>query len=403
MIPTAIIGAGAAGFFSAIHARISDPETPVILIEKTAHILAKVKISGGGRCNVTHACFDPLKLSESYPRGGKALIGPFQNFQPKDTMHWFESRGVKLKIEPDNRVFPVSDCSQSIIDCLLHEAQRLGVKIWTDCGVLSIEKQDDGTFNIRLGTQEIHRFRKVILATGSSKQGHAFAIALGHTITPLAPSLFTVKLNDPALTALSGLSVQHATLKLHGKKTWTQSGPLLITHWGLSGPALLKLSAFGARDFFEHTYQLPLEINWLSTHSLSEVEATLNDQKNSPKKLIITNSPFPEIPTRLWQYFVQKAQISETKKWQDFSKKEASLLSQILMHDRYLTTGKGQFKDEFVTCGGVSLSEVNFKTMESKICPGLFFAGEILDIDGITGGFNFQNAWTTGFLAGRGH
>lgn len=397
---TLIIGAGAAGFFAAIHARISDSQTPVILIEKSAHTLAKVKISGGGRCNVTHNCFDPLKLSEAYPRGGKALIGPFQQFQPQDTITWFESRGVKLKAESDNRIFPVSDSSQSIVDCLTHEAQRLGVKLWTQCGVSQISGNGDIGFAVTLENGETHTAQKIILATGSSKQGYQLAEALGHTITPTVPSLFTVKINDPNLTCLAGLSVQHASLKLSGKKTWTQNGPILITHWGFSGPALLKLSAFGARDFFESNYQLPLTISWLPGYTFSDISNLLMSPKPSPKKAISTHSLFPEIPTRLWEYFLKKSDISATKTWQEFSKKECEKLLACLLHDQYQTAGKGQFKDEFVTCGGVSLSEVNFKTMESKRCPGLFFAGEILDIDGITGGFNFQNAWTTGYLAG---
>jgi len=399
--PIFIIGGGAGGFFSAIHSKTNHPDTPVILIEKSAFFLAKVKISGGGRCNVTHACFDPLKLSESYPRGGKALIGPFQRFQPQDTMDWFESRGVDLKTEADNRVFPVSDLSQSIIDCLMHEAESLGVQLWSRCTVSKIQQRDDMGFDIVLDSGAVHPASKLILATGSSTQGHAFAQSLGHTIVPPVPSLFTVKINDPELTALSGLSVQHATLKLMGKKTWSQTGPVLITHWGFSGPALLKLSAWGAREFFEANYHLPLVINWLPKLSQTELDDLFKSQKNNPKKMISNTPLFQDIPGRLWLYFLQKAGIPATKQWQDFSKKDAEALADCLLRDTYKTTGKGQFKEEFVTCGGVSLSEVNFKTMESKVCPNLYFAGEVLDIDGITGGFNFQNAWTTGFLAGQ--
>ena len=397
---TFVIGGGAAGFFAAIHCKAQNPDSPVILIEKSASVLAKVKISGGGRCNVTHACFEPIRLAESYPRGGKALIGPFQRFQPRDTMNWFESRGVPLKIESDNRVFPISDSSQSIVDCLVNEAAILGVQVWTECTVESIQKTEQGAFVVTLASGMTHHANKLILATGSSRAGYALAESLGHTITPLVPSLFTVKIQDESLTALSGLSVPNATLKLSGKKTWTQSGPLLITHWGFSGPALIKLSAWAARDFFEAHYQLPLQINWISDQSVQSVDSLFQAQKAHPKKMISNTSLFQTIPSRLWAYFLQKAGISESKQWQDFSKKDAQTLSNILLNDTYLTQGKGQFKEEFVTCGGVSLSEVNFKTMESKLCPNLCFAGEILDIDGITGGFNFQNAWTTGFLAG---
>ncbi len=398
--PIIIIGGGAAGFFTAIHCKTNNPNIPVILIEKSAFFLAKVKLSGGGRCNVTHACFDPIKLSESYPRGGKALIGPFQQFQPRDTMDWFESRGVALKIESDNRVFPVSDSSESIVDCLVGEAERLGVQLWTRSSVSTIQKREPSGFEIVMESGQVHLASKLILATGSSTQGHAFSHALGHSIIPPVPSLFTVKINDPALTALSGLSVQNVTLKLMGHKTWSQTGPVLLTHWGFSGPALLKLSAWAARDFFEAHYQLPLTINWLPHLNKHEVESAFQSQKLNPKKMISNTSLFPEIPSRLWQYFVQKSKIPLTKTWQEFSKKDSELLADCLLKDTYKTTGKGQFKEEFVTCGGVCLSEVHFKTMESKLCPNLYFVGEILDIDGITGGFNFQNAWSTAYVAG---
>lgn len=398
-----VVGGGAAGFFAAIHAKETRPEADVILAEKSREVLSKVKISGGGRCNVTHACFDARTLSEYYPRGGKALIGPFQIFQPQDTMAWFESRGVDLKVESDNRVFPVSDSSQSIIDCLINAATELGVKLWMECGVQRIKKESFDHFEVTFDNGQVHTIDHIIITTGSSRNGYTLAKQLGHEIIDPIPSLFTVKINDSALTALLGLSVAQVSLKLN--HTYSQIGPLLITHWGFSGPAVIKLSAWGARAFFESDYKLPLEINWLVTHSESDIRETLENLQKTSKKRAVGQSPFSEIPGRLWEYLCRKALgilggITEGKAWNELSKKDISKLSDTLRRDLYQTDGKGVFKEEFVTCGGIPLQEVNFKTMESKICPGLYFAGEILDIDGITGGFNFQNAWTTGYLAG---
>ncbi len=397
-----IVGGGAAGFFAAIEAKRQAPESDVIIVEKSNDVLQKVKISGGGRCNVTHACFDARQLSEFYPRGGKALIGPFQHFQPKDTMEWFESRGVALKVEVDNRVFPVSDSSQSIIDCLMTEMTRLGVRLWTNCGVERIQKLQNGLFEMTFSGGKTRCVDRIIMATGSSRNGYTLCQGLGHTIVMPIPSLFTIKIADSRLTSLLGLSVSHVelSLKMNGK-TLMQKGPLLVTHWGLSGPAMIKLSAWAAREFYDASYQLPLSISWLAGLSLDHIYSTLDALKQSSKKMCGSYCPFDPIPTRLWVYFLEKVLGSAEKRWMEVSKKDLMRLAECMYRDTYLTSGKGQFKEEFVTCGGIDLSEVDFKTMESKICPGLFFAGELLNIDGVTGGFNFQNAWTTGVLAGR--
>lgn len=396
-----VIGAGAAGYFAAIHHKEAFPEHDVVLIEKSENGLAKVKISGGGRCNVTHACFDSRQLAEYYPRGGKALIGPFERFQPRDTMAWFQSRGVPLKIEADGRVFPVSNSSQSIIDALEAAARCLGVILWHRCSVQTIVKIKSGGFMIELGNGISHCGDAIILTTGSSRQGYAFAEGLGHSIVPPVPSLFTFKINDPALIAIPGVSVASAIATLTGSKVWKQMGPILVTHWGLSGPAIIKLSAWAARDLSEASYQLPLVVNWVPGYREPAIEATVMGVQSSSKKWISSQSLFPEISNRLWGYLVQKSIGNGNVPWIETGKKQIRSLVEVLVRDRYQVAGKGVFKEEFVTCGGIPLDEVNFKTMESRICPGLYFAGEVLDIDGVTGGFNFQNAWTTAVIAGN--
>lgn len=395
-----VIGGGAAGYFAAIHHKAAYPTHEVLLMEKSENGLAKVKISGGGRCNVTHACFDARQLADYYPRGGKALIGPFQRFNPRDTMTWFQTRGVPLKIEPDGRVFPVSNSSQSIVDALENAAKQLGVTVWNRCGVETIETRSPGGFLVTLSGGATHPCDAIILTTGSSRQGYSFAESLGHSIVPPVPSLFTFKINDPDLVSIPGVSVASATATLHGTKTWKQTGPILVTHWGFSGPAIIKLSALAARDFSESSYQLPLTIHWLPAYKEQEIEATLMDLQSSSKKYISSKSLFPEISGRLWEYLVRKSIGNGDVQWIETGKKQMRKLIETLVRDRYQVVGKGVFKEEFVTCGGIPLNEVDFKTMESRVCPDLYFAGEILDIDGITGGFNFQNAWTTGFIAG---
>ena len=400
MNQTFIIGGGAAGFFAAIHAKQSNPADTVVILEKSSEVLAKFKISGGGRCNVTHACFDPKILCENYPRGRKELLGPFHRFQPRDTMEWFESHGVPLKIEPDNRVFPVSDSSQSIIDCLITTATRMGIKIWTHCQVAHIVKNKD-TFCLTLADGQQHLCQKLVLATGSSRKGHEFAQSLGHTLVPPVPSLFTLMIADKALHALSGLSVSTTDVWVAGEKKQMQRGPLLITHWGMSGPAIIKLSAWNARKLHAVNYQTSLHVNWLPHLDEACLKSTLiAAQTKNPKKTVSKQSLLSEIPNRLWAYLTTKANLSPAEFWHQVTGKQMESLCQVLSQGQFPITGKGSFKEEFVTCGGVSLKEIDFKTMQSKCCPGLYLIGELLDIDGVTGGFNFQNAWTTGFLSG---
>lgn len=395
-----IIGGGAAGFFSAIHNAKAHPHAQVIIIEKSSQVLSKVLISGGGRCNVTHACFDPKELVKGYPRGHKELLGPFYTFQPRDTMAWFERHGVALKIEADNRVFPVSDASSSIAECLHRVAHQCGVLVWKSCAVTFIAKSESG-FNVTLANKEVHHCDKLVLATGGSRQGYDFARQLGHSIVSPIPSLFTFSIKDKELTALSGLSVSDATVSFLGKKEVSQRGPLLITHWGMSGPAIIKLSAWKARALHEANYKAAFKVNWLASYTSEEIVVRLEkQQKKNARKWVVTQSSFPEIPQRLWVYLVKKAGISDSLVWDKCKPSHLEQLLQELTQGVFNIDGKGVFKEEFVTCGGVALNEVNFKTMESKRCPGLFVVGEALDIDGITGGFNFQNAWTTGALSG---
>jgi hypothetical protein len=343
-----VVGGGAAGFFAAITCAEANPNFEVTLLEKTAHFLSKVRISGGGRCNVTHACFEPKELTGKYPRGEKTLIAPFHQFQASDTIAWFEARGVKLKIESDGRMFPITDSSQTIIDCFLNAARSAKVQLLLNRGVEQISKQADGRFVLSLSNNETMDCDRLLLATGGcrSAAGGQLAISLGHTLESPVPSLFTFHINTSWLHELAGVSLEKVEVIVPNTKL-RECGALLITHWGLSGPAILRLSAWGARILHEKNYHFPLQINWLP-------------------------------------------QLAQEKISQEFH-----------MRPEFPVIGKSLNKDEFVTCGGVHLNEVNFKTMESKICPGLYFAGELLDIDGITGGFNFQSAWTTGWLAGN--
>jgi predicted Rossmann fold flavoprotein len=398
-----IVGGGAAGFFGAINCAIHNPELKVTILEATNQLLGKVKISGGGRCNVTHNCFNSSELVNNYPRGGKELRGAFSRFQPQDTINWFESRGVKLKTEVDGRIFPVTDDSQTIIDCLVKTAQRLGIKILTQTPVKEIHKSEFG-FNLTLKSGKILTTKSLLIATGSNALGYEWAKKLGHSIQSPTPSLFTFKIKDIRLDNLAGVSVNNVYLQLgikQGKKL-EQKGALLVTHWGLSGPAVLKLSAWGARILHENKYNLPLIINWLPEYNLESIKQELPKIKESVSKQKVVNYNQFNIPKRLWQSFVSYSLTNIDKIWAEMTKKEIENLAIELTKGEYLIQGKGIFKDEFVTCGGITLKEVDFKTMMSKICPNLYFAGEILDIDGVTGGFNFQNAWTTGYLAGIG-
>lgn len=393
-----IIGGGAAGFFAAITAAEANPKLEVVILEKGKNVLQKVKISGGGRCNVTHACFTPKELVEFYPRGKRELLGPFHQFMTGDTMEWFESRGVALKIENDNRIFPVSNSSQSIIDCLTNSAAKAGVEVKMQQNVLSIEPLGN---QFKISTKQDEFIAdKLLIAAGSNPKVWELCEKLGHSIVTPVPSLFTFNINDPRLHELMGVSVPNATVKIVKTKLST-SGPLLITHWGMSGPAVLKLSAFGARILAEKNYQYNVIVNWLSK-DLDEVLETLKQLKaTQPRKEVLGKSPFQDMSKRLWDRLALTSGVQEGSNWADVSNKILQKLAVQLTEGVYNANGKSTFKDEFVTAGGVALKELNFKRFESKIHQNLFFAGEVLNIDAVTGGFNFQNAWTGGFIVGN--
>ncbi len=398
-----VLGGGAAGFFAAIACGEHNPAGRVRLLERTSQVLGKVKISGGGRCNVTHACFDPARLVTFYPRGGPALRGPFSRFQPQDTIDWFQSRGVPLKTEEDGRVFPVSDSSQTIVDCLLKEARRFGVTIQTQALVKSIERKESarGThFELHMDSGEVVHADRLILATGSNPQGWAWARALGHQLETPVPSLFTFTIKDARLDGLAGVAVPKVTVGIEGTKL-SQSGALLVTHWGLSGPAVLKLSAWGARALHDFNYQVRLRVNWLPELRPEELLERLHQLRSTQKLKKAPGDYSFGLPRRLWVRLAAVSGVLANKRWTEISNENLKSLAQQLQNGLYPISGKSVFKEEFVTCGGVRLDEVDFRTMESKRCSGLYFAGEILDIDGVTGGFNFQSAWTTGWLAGR--
>lgn len=382
-----IIGGGAAGIFAAIRCKSQNPQARVLVLEKTNQLLAKVRISGGGRCNVTHACFDPYKLAQSYPRGAKELIGPFHTFQPKDTVAWFEQRDVFLKTENDGRMFPVTDSSETIIECLMNAAQTAGVEIRKQQKIQSIEPG----FRIHL-SEETLVADTLLLATGSSSWGYEIAAQFGHAITDPVPSLFTFNIPTSPLLDLSGISVPNAILTLKGTSL-KQQGPLLITHWGFSGPAALKLSAWAARQLHDMGYKATLLINWTASLNQEVLYQSLLKQKQEHP---LQNLP-PLVPNNLLLRLLGPQVNTPMGK---LSNQTLALWAAKLHADPYAIDGKTTYKQEFVTAGGVSLKDIDFKTMQSRKTPGLFFAGEILNIDGITGGFNFQNAWTTGWIAG---
>lgn len=393
-----IIGGGAAGFFTAITILENNPQADVSILERGKDVLQKVKISGGGRCNVTHACFNNRDLIRNYPRGEKALLSPFSRFAPQDTIDWFKKRGVKLKVESDGRMFPITDNSQTIVDCLYGAAMQGGAKILRGYRVESIQRIDN-QFIIKT-SQGILEADKVVIAAGSSKGVWDILSQLGHTIVSPVPSLFTFNIESALIKDLAGLSVPLAEVRVEGTKLLA-SGPLLITHWGLSGPAILRLSAWGARELFDKNYHFTIKINWLGSESFEDTQHILIEQKSSIAKKQVSNTPLFHIPNRLWQRFLAAAAINSETKWADLNKKQLFSLAEQLTQCRLNVTGKSTFKDEFVTAGGVKLDEVNFKTFESKIVPNLYLAGEILDIDAITGGFNFQAAWTGGWIVGQ--
>jgi predicted Rossmann fold flavoprotein len=397
-----VAGGGAAGFFAAIACARAAPDTEVSLLEKGPQFLSKVRISGGGRCNVTHACFQVRELAAHYPRGEQALIAPFKSFQARDTVAWFEARGVELKTEKDGRMFPTTDSSQTIIDCLLGEAKAAGVKLILNRGIESVVKRPDGLFVLSLtdgGTVDCDR---LLLATGGCRVPALgqVAVSLGHTLVPPVPSLFTFHLETPWVQDLAGVSVEAVEASVPGTGL-RERGALLLTHWGLSGPVILRLSAWGARELHGFNYRFPLRLNWLPHLGAEALTAELQSRRDSQPARFVVNTPIAPLTARLWEQLVRAAGIPGDLRWAALSRAGRHQLVQQLLRTELQVTGKSLNKDEFVTCGGVRLSEVNFKTMESRICPGLHFAGEVLDIDGLTGGFNFQAAWTTGWLAGH--
>ena len=402
-----VVGGGAAGFFAAIAcAEKLGARGTVTIYETTAQPLAKVRVSGGGRCNVTHACFEPRELVKKYPRGGRELLGAFHKWQPRDMVVWLAERGVETKAEEDGRMFPVTDDSGTIVDCLTRAAEKAGVRVMTSMGVRAVERAGDkagpGDFWITLTDGTGLRCERLLLATGGNRSsvGLSIAEAQGHTIEPPVPSLFTFHIDDARLIGLSGVSVENAVVSVAGTKLRTD-GPMLITHWGLSGPAILKLSAWGARELANRNYEFTLTVNWTGTHTRDSLVRELTEVRGkNPKKQITTWSPL-EMPQRLWERLVVSAGIPATTPWAQVGNAALGTLATQLTAAELKVVGKSLFKDEFVTCGGVKLSEVDFKTMESRVCRGLHFAGEVLDVDGVTGGFNFQAAWTTGWLAGQ--
>jgi len=389
-----IVGGGAAGFFTAINIAEKNNHLKVAILERGKEVLSKVRVSGGGRCNVTHACFVPNDLVKFYPRGEKELRGPFHQFCSGDTIEWFENHGVALKIEEDGRMFPESNSSQTIIDCFTDNVHKLGIQVLTSQSVQSLFKTQE--FWKVETNKETFACKKIIISAGSNPKVWEMLSELGHSIIPPVPSLFTFNIKDPRIKDLMGLSA-FASVKVKGSKL-SASGPLLITHWGMSGPGILRLSAWGARELADKNYQFALLVNWLNDVDLEEaVDVLKNLKEEHTKKTIIKKSPF-EFPNRLWESLVLASGISEETKWADLSKKQINQLAEQLTNGVFQVNGKSTFKEEFVTAGGVDLKEINFKTMESKLLPNLYLAGEVLNIDAITGGFNFQNAWTGGFI-----
>lgn len=395
----AVVGGGAAGFFSAIHAA-GNNNNNVTIFEKGNNVLGKVRISGGGRCNVTHACFDVKELVKFYPRGSKELLGAFHRFNTNHTLDWFESRGVELKTESDGRMFPVSDNSQTIINCLIHEARKANVKVILQTGIGSIKKRSDA-FELNFQDGLVKNFDSVIITSGGypSLKSYQWIKELGINIIPPIPSLFTFNIPSSPFKGLEGLSIEAAEVSIPDSK-FGFSGPLLITHWGVSGPCVLKTSAYAARFIAEKNYEFKCHLNFLPHLKPQELLETLLSLKNSRPAQKVFTKAFYELPQRLWERLCEMSGIEDFTQYANLNKKQIQTLSQNLQHCELNVKGKTTFKEEFVTCGGVDLKEIDMKTMQSKKNSGLYFAGEILDIDGVTGGFNFQAAWTTGFIAG---
>jgi len=396
-----VIGGGAAGFFCAINAAIYQPKLQIILLEKTGKLLSKVKISGGGRCNVTHACFSISEMTKKYPRGEKFVKKTFHQFFTNDTIEWFESRGVELKAEADGRMFPVTDNSQTIIDCLLNEARRYNIEIRMNADVKSIQHNDKG-FSLELNNQKIIKADFVTVACGGFPKTTMFdwLVKTGHAIEEPVPSLFTFNIPNHPIVALMGISVKEVNVKINGTKL-KENGPLLITHWGLSGPSILRLSAWGARELQERNWHFTVQVNWLPGYNEESLKEEILDQRKIlASQKVFNKNPFG-LPSRLWEFICEQSGISAEQRWAELPAKEQNKLVKHLCAYELEVKGKTTYKEEFVTAGGILLSEIDANTMMSRIIPNLFFAGEILNVDGITGGFNFQNAWTTGFIAAK--
>lgn len=390
-----IIGGGAAGFFGAINLAKSCPDYRITILEKSNSVLGKVKISGGGRCNVTHSCFEPKELVKFYPRGKKELLGAFYNFQPLNTIKWFEERGVELKTEEDGRMFPVSNSSQTIIDCFTDEVEKYGVKVRLKSGVNSIERIGSKWF-VDINDERLEA-DDILMAAGSSSKIWKLLKSLGHRIVDPVPSLFTFNIADKKIHDLAGLSIANVKVKIKKKKSFT-TGPLLFTHWGLSAPAILKLSSAEAPLLNELDYKFGILVDFIPEVNEDLLSEMLMDVQRSSTKNIYNHNTF-DFPKRFWNYLLSAAKVPEDRIWPELRKAEKSSLISSLKRMEYQVNGKSTFKEEFVTAGGVSLKDVNFKTMESKKASGLYFAGEVINIDGYTGGYNFQAAWTTSYLA----
>ena len=394
-----VIGGGASGFMAAITS-LSSGLGSVLILESSSKVLEKVRISGGGRCNLTNSCSEIYNLVDNYPRGEKQLIGLFSRFSTNDAFNWFQERGVNLKIENDGRVFPISDSSEDVIRCLRNLAKKLGVKVFTNSHVKQIFKTNEG-FDVLVKANNHFKSKNILICTGGHPSGRRLAKTLGHTIIQPVPSLFSFATSEKTLRSCSGITIDVDIRLTVGKKKYSETGSILITHKGFSGPSVLRLSAFSARELFFHKYFGELRINWLCL-SENEVRSKLDSYKlENGKKFVLKNKPFNNLPRKLWVALLLNEKIDCQLKWSDLSRYQKESLVKTLTSKTYLINSRGTFGEEFVTAGGVSLKEINFKTMESKICKGLFFAGEVLDIDGITGGFNFQHCWTSGWIAGN--
>ncbi|MBA2249193.1 MAG: NAD(P)/FAD-dependent oxidoreductase [Chitinophagaceae bacterium] len=396
-----VIGGGAAGFFCAVNAAAANPHLQIIIIEKTGKLLSKVKVSGGGRCNVTHSCFSISEMIKRYPRGGNFLKKAFHNFFTTDTINWFSEKGVELKTENDGRMFPLTNTSQTIIDCLMREVNKYGIKILMNREVNQLEMRN-GQWEIKFSKEEIMYADLVCVASGGFAKAIQFSWlkALGHTIEDPVPSLFTFNIPGDPIKKLMGITVENVLVKISGSKL-SQQGPLLITHWGFSGPAILKLSSFGARELSGRNYDFQIIVNWVPGFNENTLQEKFREsRKTLASQKIVNRNPF-FLPQRLWEYLLHQSGINEDTRWADLPAKFLNVLVKNICTQVFQVKGKTTFKEEFVTAGGIKTSEINPDSMESKIVPSLFFAGEVMDVDGITGGFNFQHAWTSGWLAAR--